>query len=173
MVDNGDLLPEGLCHPHTQSPCPCGRPLPTCTSTGDAQTQFCPVSVGSLGPWVSQGLFEPSERLWWTSGLILNVNSPLLPSCWGVSFAPGRGVSPHSRSSAYHLAGFSLTVIVGCLHTTIQRSAAAVLDLGRGVSIHSCSSEVQPALLTLDARYLLSAACCSSSVQPLLAAPVT
>ena len=132
-----------------------------------------PVSVGSLGPWVSQGLFKPSERLWWTSGLILNVNSPLLPSCWGVSFAPGRGVSPHSRSSAYHLAGFSLTVIVGCLHTTIQRSAAAVLDLGRGVSIHSCSSEVQPALLTLDARYLLLAACCSSSVQPPLAAPVT
>ena len=25
---NGDLLQEDLCHTHTQSPCPCGRPLP-------------------------------------------------------------------------------------------------------------------------------------------------
>ena len=26
---NGNLLQEDLCHTHTQSPCPCGRPLPT------------------------------------------------------------------------------------------------------------------------------------------------
>ena len=32
---------QGCC---TQSPCPCGRPLLTHTSTGDTQTQFC-VSV--------------------------------------------------------------------------------------------------------------------------------
>ena len=38
---NGDLLQEDLCHTHTQSPCPCRRPLPTCTSIGDAQIQFC------------------------------------------------------------------------------------------------------------------------------------
>ena len=34
---------EGLCHTQvycTQSPCPCGRPLLTCKSTGDTQTQF-------------------------------------------------------------------------------------------------------------------------------------
>ena len=40
---NGDLLQEGLCHTQvccSQSPCPCGRPLLTRTSTGDAQTQF-------------------------------------------------------------------------------------------------------------------------------------
>ena len=40
----GDLLQEGLCHVQvcccTQSPCPCGSPLLTCTSTGDTQTQF-------------------------------------------------------------------------------------------------------------------------------------
>ena len=39
---NGDLQ-EGLCHTQvccTQSPCPCGRPLLTCTSAGDTQTQF-------------------------------------------------------------------------------------------------------------------------------------
>ena len=30
-------------------------------------------------------MFEPSEHLWWVWGLILNVISPLLPSCWGFS----------------------------------------------------------------------------------------
>ena len=38
---NGDLLQEDLCRTHTQSPCSCGRPVLTHTSTGDAQTQFC------------------------------------------------------------------------------------------------------------------------------------
>ena len=50
---NGDLLQEGLCHTQaccTQSPWPCGSPLLTCTSTGDTQTQFWGVSVGSLCP---------------------------------------------------------------------------------------------------------------------------
>ena len=40
---NGNLLQEGLCHTQvycTQSPCLCGRPLLTHTSTGDTQTQF-------------------------------------------------------------------------------------------------------------------------------------
>ena len=44
------------------------------------------------GSWCSKGSFEPSECLWWVRGLILNAISPLLPSCWGFSFAPGRGV---------------------------------------------------------------------------------
>ena len=77
--------------------------------TGDAQTQFCLSLCGVLGP---QGLFEPSERLWWEWGLILNMNSPLLLSCYGFSFALGRGVSPHSHSSIYCLAGVSLTLDV-------------------------------------------------------------
>ena len=38
---NGDLFQEELCHPHTQSPCPCSKPLLTTTSAGDAQTQLC------------------------------------------------------------------------------------------------------------------------------------
>ena len=60
---NGDLLQEDLCH--TQSPCPCGRPLPTRTSTGDdAQTQFCLSLCGVPGSWCAQNLFEPSEHLW-------------------------------------------------------------------------------------------------------------
>ena len=37
--------------------------------------------------------FEPSERLWRVWGLILNALSPLLPSCWGFSFALGCGAA--------------------------------------------------------------------------------
>ena len=98
---NGDLL-QDLCHMQfccTQSPCPCGSPLLTRTSTGDIQTQFCLSLCGVSGSWCTEGLFEPSECLWWKWGLILNVIFPLLPSCWGFS-ALGRGVSPHSCSRA-------------------------------------------------------------------------
>ena len=99
---NGDLLQEGLCHTQVfciQGPCPCGSPLLTCTSTGDTQTQFCLSLCGISGSWCTQGLFEPSECLWWRWSVILNVNSPLLPSCWGFS-ALGRGVSPQGRFCA-------------------------------------------------------------------------
>ena len=51
---NGDLLQKGLCHTQvccTQSPCPCGSPLQTHTSTGDAQTQFCLSLCGVSGSW--------------------------------------------------------------------------------------------------------------------------
>ena len=56
-------IPRGLmlC---TQSPCPCGRPLLTRTTRGDAQIfkdRSGPVSVGS--PGVHKVLFEPSEHL--------------------------------------------------------------------------------------------------------------
>ena len=61
---NGDLFQEDLCHTHTQSPCPCGRPLPTCTFTGDSQTWFCLSLCGVLGSWCAQGLFEPSGHIW-------------------------------------------------------------------------------------------------------------
>ena len=43
--------------------------------------------------WCTQVLCEPSEHLWWVWGLILNVSLPLLPSCWGFSFALGHGVT--------------------------------------------------------------------------------
>ena len=52
---NSQLLQEGLCHLQvccTQSPCPCGRPLLTCASTGDTQTlkgRADSPSVGSPG----------------------------------------------------------------------------------------------------------------------------
>ena len=41
MVGLMAILQEDLCHTHTQSPRPHGRPLQTSTFTGDAQTQFC------------------------------------------------------------------------------------------------------------------------------------
>ena len=93
---NGNLHQEGLCHTQvccTQSPCPCGRPLLTCTFTGDTQTlkgRSGSVSVGSPGAY--KILFEPSEHLWQVWGLILNAILPLQPSCWGFSFALGCGV---------------------------------------------------------------------------------
>ena len=80
----------------TQSPCPCGRPLLTCTSAGDTQIlkdKSGSVSVGSLGPGVHKVLFESSEHLCWVWGLILNEISPFLPSCRGFSIALGCGVS--------------------------------------------------------------------------------
>ena len=99
---NGNLLQEGLCHTQvccTQSPCPCSRPLLTCTSSGDTQTQFCLSLCRVSGSWCTQGLFEPSEPLWRVWSLILKMFSPLLPSCWGFSFALGPGISPQSRSN--------------------------------------------------------------------------
>ena len=86
-VVNGDLLQEGLWHTQiycTQSPCPCGRSLLTCTFAGDTSTLMAP-SLWDL--WVL--VCKPSEYLWQVWGLILNVILPLLPSCWGFSFALG------------------------------------------------------------------------------------
>ena len=98
---NGDLLQEGLCHSQvycTQSAC--GRPLLTCTSSGDTQTQFWLSFCGVPGSLCTQGLFESSEHLRWVWGLILYAILPLLPSCWGFSFAFAHGESPQSHSSA-------------------------------------------------------------------------
>ena len=103
---NGNLLQEGLCHTWiccTQSPCPCSRPLLTCTLAGDTQTQFWLSFCVVFLSWCAQVFFEPSEHLWRASGLILRVILPFLPSCWGFSFTLGHGVSPQSPSSAAQL----------------------------------------------------------------------
>ena len=57
----GSLLQEGLCHTQvycTQSRCPCGSPLLTCTSSGDTHSSVS-VSVGSLGPAVHKVCLSP------------------------------------------------------------------------------------------------------------------
>ena len=90
---NGDLLQEGLCHTQvccTQSSCPCDGPLLTCTSTGDIQTQFW---LSLCVSWCAQGLFEPSEHLWWMGfDSKCNFAPPtvllgflLCPWMWGIS----------------------------------------------------------------------------------------
>ena len=76
---NGDLLQEGLCHTQiccTHSPCPCSRPLLTCTSAEDTQTlkgRSGSTSTGS--PGAHNVLFEPLEHLCWVWDLILNIIS--------------------------------------------------------------------------------------------------
>ena len=74
----------------TLSPHPCGRPLLTCPSAGNTQTQFWLSLCGVSGSWCPQG---SSEHLWWVWGLILNMISPLLPFCWVFPIALGCGAS--------------------------------------------------------------------------------
>ena len=56
-------------------------------------TQFCLSLCGVPGSWCTQGLFEPSERLWWIRGLMINAISLPLSSFLGFPFALGHGVS--------------------------------------------------------------------------------
>ena len=59
---NGELFQEGLCLTqvcYTQSSCPCGRPLLTCTSAGDIQHSSGSVSVVSLGPGAHKVYLSP------------------------------------------------------------------------------------------------------------------
>ena len=125
---NGDLFQEGLCHMQvcrTQSPCPRGIPLLARTSKGAPPPQFCSVSVGSR---CTQGLLEPSKHLWWVWGLILNTIPPLLPSCWGFSFALRNGVSffgviQHFPVNSYSAASCNFGVLAGedeCIPYIIQ-----------------------------------------------------
>ena len=118
---NGNLLQKGLCHTQlccTQSPCPCIRPLLTGTFAGGTHTQFWFSLHGVSGSWCTQDLFEPSEHVWWVRCLILNVISPLLPSCWDFAFALGCGISifggiQHSQVDGGSAASCSFGVLVG------------------------------------------------------------
>ena len=124
---NGKLLQEGLCHTQvycTQSPCLCGSPLLTHTSAVDTQAQFFLKLCGVSGSWFTQGLCEPSECLWWVWNLTLNVILPLLPSFWVFCFTLGCGVSPQSHSSAYRLAGVSLSLDWGISSQPLQHHSA-------------------------------------------------
>ena len=124
------------------------EPLPLQQSTSDPyllrrHSQFCLSLCGVPRTWCTQGLFEPSERLWREWGLILNVNLPLLWSCWGFSFALGHRASPHSCSSAVQpplqcLSScwrFSDLGTRGICSQPLQQSTAIAPDLGHGVFI--------------------------------------
>ena len=115
------LPPPSLYHPSGLSQCTSPKHPVSCIKPGlvTRGLLFTTWTLESLYPgFISQLCYLLSVNDW--TDLILNTNLPLLPSYWGFSFALGRGVSPHSHSSAYHL--FS--------------------GLGHGVSPHSWSSEV-------------------------------
>ena len=108
-------------HPSLLHPEPLLQSTLTHTSAGDSQTlkgKSGSVSVGSLGPGAHKDLFETSKSLWQVWGLILNTISPLLPSCWGFSFALGHGVSffggiQHSLVNAFSAASCSFGDLSG------------------------------------------------------------
>ena len=92
---NGNLLQEGLCHTQVfciQSPCPSSRPLPTCTSAGDTQTQFW-LSLCGLGmhfvpfPGLSSSGYQVLGECAVPGGLCILITSPVLaslfPGCTG------------------------------------------------------------------------------------------
>ena len=77
---------------YSQSPCPHKSPLLTSSSTGDTQTlkgRSGSVSVGTMSLGAHKVLFQPPEHFWQVWGLVLNVISPFLPSCWDFSVALG------------------------------------------------------------------------------------
>ena len=137
-----------------QSPCPCSRPLLTHPSTGHTQTlkgMSGSVSVGS--PGVHKVFCEPSKSLWWVWGLILNMISSLLPSCWGFSFALGRGVSfsggiKHSPVNGCSSASCNFGVLTGEEEHTSFYSAIL-----RHILILACNSS-SPAFLMYSAYRL-------------------
>ena len=116
---------------HSKPPCP--SPTPRVYLNSSPLSRWCHRTISSSivsfsfsGVLQSMGLQVRTRFVWalWVFmaqwGLILNVISPLLPSCWGFSFALGHGVSPQScssgsaqlpcsrRSSDYYLAEASL-----------------------------------------------------------------
>ena len=136
---NGYHLQEAYTIPSLLHP----EPLPLWQFTADPylhrrHSNTVPSLRGVSGSWCTQGLFDPSECLWWLWGLIIKLILPLLPSYWGFSFALGCEVSPQSHSSAtqpllQHLA-----------------SSWAFCTLGHGVSPHSHSSAMQPLLQKME-----------------------
>ena len=120
----------GLLHPVPEAGCWPAPPQETLRHSSVS------VSVGVSGFWCAQGLFEPSEHLLRIWCLILNMISPLLLSCWGLSFVLGCGVSPHSQSSTVQL-------LLQCLASCWGFSA-----LGHGVSPHSHSQDTHPSYIS-------------------------
>ena len=124
----------GLLHPEP-------RPLWQTTADPRHSDTVLAQSRGVSGSWGPQGMFEPSERLWRGRRLILNTMSPLLPSCWGFSFALGCGVSffgglqhsPVNGCSAVSCSFGVLTGEVDCMsfYYTILHQTQALITLSR------------------------------------------
>ena len=86
---------------------------------------------------------------------ILNAILTFLQSCWGVSFAPGHGISPQSLSS-------TMQQLHQCLKPSLQPlpSSWGFSALGCEESPHSCSNAypLVGVSLLLDVGYLLTVA---------------
>ena len=109
MPYSGLLYPESL---------PPWQAIADHTFAGDTQTQFWLSLYRVSGSWWAQGLFEPFVYLWKVRSLILNVILPLVPFCWGFSFALGCGVScfggiQHSTVDGCSAASCSFGVLTG------------------------------------------------------------
>ena len=91
---------------------------------------------GVSGSWCAWGLFEPSQCLWQEWSLSLNANSPLLPICWGFSFALGPGFLLTALPAPTILLRFLWPWMWGISSHPFQLKAAAAPDLARGVSSH-------------------------------------
>ena len=112
---NGDLLQEGLYHilhvsglRHLEllSPWQATADLCLCRRHSNTERQVWLSLFGVSGSWCTQGFvwaLWASLQIW---GLILNVVSSLLLSCWGFSFALRHGVS--------FLGGIQYSPVDGC-----------------------------------------------------------
>ena len=98
----------------TQSPCFCSSLLLAGPPRRCSNTVLSQSLCGVPGSWCAQGLFEPSELLWWLWGLTLNAISPLLLSCWGSSFVFGMW-DISSKSLQHHTAAAPVSSLVAQL----------------------------------------------------------
>ena len=125
----------GLVHP---------EPLPLQQATADPHLHkrcsniALAQSLWVSGSWCTQGLFESSEHLWQVRGLILNMTSPLLPSCWGFSFALGRGVS----------------FFGGIQHSPVDGCSATCCNLECSQEMRTCPSTLPSFLLRNDTQMI-------------------
>ena len=92
----------------------------------------------SLGPDVHKVLYVFSKHLWWVWGLILNMITPLLPSCCSVSFV-----------LLQRLSSFS-----GFQHSPVDGYSAAFCDFGVLAGEDECTSLYAP-FLNLSSCLLL------------------
>ena len=113
----------GLLRPEPMSPWQATADLCICRRYSNTQSRSGSDSVGSLGPGVHKVLFEPSKHLWWVWVLILNTILPLLPFCWGFSFALGCGVS--------FLVGFNILLLM------VFHQLAAILEFSQQKMSHN------------------------------------
>ena len=150
---NGNLLQEGLCHTQHVPGLLQSEPLSPWQATADlgllrrhsnTQKQAWLSLCGVSGSQCAKVLFEPSEHLWQVWGLILNVISPFISSCWGFSFALGDGVSlfggiQHSPVDWYSAA----SCIFGVLSGEDERVYSVILSRNVCVYLHLWSQSAE------------------------------